>query len=214
MMRQDEMSPGLGAPTSRRSLALRAADLALPALIVLIALVAGAIEPRFFSLGNLTSLAKQIVPLMIASVGQAFAIISGGLDLSLAAVMSLAGVVGVLSMGSHGVLFGVAVMALTGVVAGLASGFVIAYFNTTPLIVTLGMMWIAQAIALILANGVPIYSIPEGFSDAVGFGQIYGVPVTVLIGAATMLVGAFLLRKTVFGRYVYAIGSNRSRSRP
>jgi ribose transport system permease protein len=210
MQREEAAAPALTAKPTRRSLALRLADLALPALIVLIALVAGAIEPRFFSIGNLTSLAKQIVPLAIASVGQAFAIISGGLDLSLAAVMSLAGVIGVLQMEPHGVLVGVAIMALTGIVAGTASGAIIAYFNTTPLIVTLGMMSISQAIALILANGVPIYSIPESFSDAVGFGQIYGVPVTVLIGAATMLVGSFLLRKTVFGRYVYAIGSNRS----
>jgi ribose transport system permease protein len=189
---------------------VKAADLALPAFIVLIAVVAGAIEPRFFSFSNLENLARQIVPLMIASVGQAFAIISGGLDLSIAAVLSVAGVAGVLSMPHIGVPLGVAVMAVTGLAIGSVSGFIIAYFKTTPLIVTLGMMSISQAIALIFANGVPIYSVPEGLTDTIGFGVVFGIPVTVLIGALTMVVGWVLLRKTVFGRYVYAIGSNRS----
>jgi ribose transport system permease protein len=63
------------------------ADLILPGFIILLALVTGAVEPRFFSLSNMENLARQLVPLMIVSVGQAFAIISGGLDLSVAAVL-------------------------------------------------------------------------------------------------------------------------------
>jgi ribose/xylose/arabinose/galactoside ABC-type transport system permease subunit len=189
---------------------IKIADLALPLFIALLAIIAGTIEPRFFSWSNFENLARQIAPLAIASTGQAFAIISGGLDLSIAAVMSLAGVAGIMAIPHVGIVGCVATMLLTGALAGLASGFIIAYFKTTPLIVTLGMTSIAQAIALILSNGVPIYNVPDALTDTVGFGQVLGIPSTVLISSSTMLVGWFLLRRTIFGRYTYAIGSSRS----
>jgi ribose transport system permease protein len=189
---------------------LKLGDLALPIFIVMLALTAGAIEPRFFSWSNFENLARQIAPLAIASTGQAFAIISGGLDLSIAAVMSLAGVAGITALPHVGIGGCIAVMLLTGGLAGLASGFIIAYLKTTPLIVTLGMMSIAQAIALILSNGVPIYNVPDALTDTVGFGNVLGIPSTVVISSATMIVGWFLLRRTIFGRYIYAIGSSRS----
>lgn len=189
---------------------LKLGDLALPIFIVMLALTAGAIEPRFFIWSNFENLARQIAPLAIASTGQAFAIISGGLDLSIAAVMSLAGVAGITALPHVGIGGCIAVMLLTGGLAGLASGFIIAYLKTTPLIVTLGMMSIAQAIALILSNGVPIYNVPDALTDTVGFGNVLGIPSTVVISSVTMIVGWFLLRRTIFGRYIYAIGSSRS----
>jgi ribose transport system permease protein len=186
------------------------ADCVLPVLIVAMAAGVGIAEPRFLSPANLASLGRQLMPLLILSVGQAFAIIGGGLDLSLASVMSLAGIAGVLAMPRLGVPAGVAVMVLSGAACGLASGAIIAYLATAPLIVTLGMLSITQAGALILANGVPIYDVPEALVSGVGFGTLLGIPVTVLIGLATLAAGWWLLAGTVFGRYVYAIGSNRA----
>ena len=186
------------------------ADCALPLFIVLLAAVAGSIQPRFFAASNLENLARQLVPLLILSVGQCFAIVSGGLDLSLSSVLSLAGVGGVLAMATLGVQGGVVLMPLIGLCCGLASGGIIAYLGTSPLIVTLAMLSVTQAVALILANGVPIYDVPPSLTDAVGFASVLHVPVTVLIGLGVLALGWWLLRRTVFGRYVYAIGSNRS----
>jgi ribose/xylose/arabinose/galactoside ABC-type transport system permease subunit len=188
----------------------RGTDTMLPLVIFAMAVVAGFIEPKFLSIDNLINLARQMVPLLIISVGQAFAIICGGLDLSLAAVLSLAGVLGVLAMQQFGTAIGIAVMLLTGVGAGLTSGFVIAYFRTTPLVVTLGMLSVTQALALIFSGGVPIYDVPPEFVQAVGFGNLGGVPLTVWIAGATAILAAIVLRQTVFGRYVYAIGSSAS----
>jgi ribose transport system permease protein len=188
----------------------RQKETALPVLILAIALVAGAIEPRFLTLDNLVNLARQLVPLLIISVGQAFALISGGLDLSLAGVMSLSGVVGVLVMKQFGTVAGISTMLVVGSAAGLVSGFVIAYFHTTPLVVTLGMLSVVQACALILSNGTPIYDVPGDYAQRIGFDSFAGVPWSVWIAAATALGGGFLLRHTVFGRYIYAIGSNAS----
>ena len=200
-------SPGWPLRSLRR---LAHADAMLPIFIALIAIAAGLIQPRFWSVDNLLNLARQMVPLMIISVGQAFAIIRGGLDLSMAAVMSLAGVAGVLVMQKLGIAPGIAVMLATGVAMGAISGFIIAYLRTTSLVVTLGMLSVAQGLALIAAGGVPIYDVPPSYVQSVGFDAIAGVPVTVWIAAAVVGAGAFVLRRTVFGRYVYAIGSNAS----
>ncbi len=188
----------------------RGSDTMLPLVILGVGIVAAIIEPKFASVDNLMNLARQMMPLLIMAVGQAFAIISGGLDLSLAAVMSLAGVLGVLTMAEYGAAAGLVVMLLTGVVMGSISGFVIAYFRTSPLVVTLGMLSVAQALALILSGGVPIYSVHPGYAEVVGFNDWLGVPVMVWIGVLFTCLGAFVLRQTVFGRYVYAIGSSSS----
>ena len=193
-----------------QKLRIRLGDLILPMFIVVMAVVAGILQPRFFSLDNLANLARQIVPLMIISLGQALAIIRGGLDLSMAAVLSLAGVAGVIVMKMFGVPAGILAMLLAGAAAGTVSGFIIAYLRTTPLVVTLGMLSIAQAIALILAGGVPIYDVPESYVDLVGFQDFIGIPVMTLIAAAAVFAVWFMLSRTVFGRYVYAIGSNSS----
>lgn len=185
-------------------------SLMLPIVIIGMGVIATLIEPRFASVDNMTNLARQMMPLLIMAMGQAFAIISGGLDLSLAAVMSLSGVLGVLTMAEYGAGPGIVVMLLVGLVMGALSGFVIAYFRTSPLVVTLGMLSVAQALALILSGGVPIYTVHAGYAQFVGFSDWLGVPVTVWIGVLFTCLGAFVLRKTIFGRYVYAIGSSAS----
>ncbi len=199
-------SPEAGPARRRVSLS----EATLPLVIVLIAVVAGIVQPRFFTSDNLINLARQAVPLMILSLGQAVAIIRGGLDLSLSSVMSLAGVAGLLVMQHYGIAPGIVVMLATGIVTGLVSGFIIAYFRTTPLVVTLGMLSVAQAIALILSGGVPIYDVPADYAQAIGFGSVAGVPVMVWIAVLLTLSILVLLRYTVFGRYIYAMGSNAS----
>jgi ribose/xylose/arabinose/galactoside ABC-type transport system permease subunit len=183
-------------------------DAMLPIFIALIALAAGLIQPRFWSVDNLLNLLRQMVPLMIISVGQAFAIIVGGLDLSVAAVMSLAGVAGVLVMQEAGIIPGILVMLAVGMSVGGVSGFVIAYLRTTPLVVTLGMLSVAQGLALISSGGVPIYDVPPAFVQLIGFDKILGIPIMVWIAAGVAIVAALILKRTVFGRYIYAIGSS------
>jgi ribose transport system permease protein len=194
----------------RRLFAVNLGDLVLPAFIVVYSAITGLLEPRFLSLENLDNLASQLAPLFVMSVGQAFTIISGGLDLSMAAVMSISGIAGILAVKYVGVWGGAAVMALVGLATGTVTGFLIAYQRTSPFIVTLGMSSVVTAIALILAHGVPIYTIPPELASVIGFGHFLGVPISFEIAIALMLLGSFILRRTVFGRYVYAIGSNTS----
>ena len=197
------------APPAAR-LQMRLTDFMLPVFILVLAAIADVIQPRFMSASNLENLSRQMAPLLILSVGQAFAIISGGLDLSLSSVLSLSGVVGVLLMAPLGTIGGSVGMLFIGTACGLTSGAIIAYLGTNPLIVTLAMLSVTQAIALILANGVPIYDVPSGFTDSIGFAVVSGVPMTVVIALCVLACAWILIRRTVFGRYVYAMGSNRA----
>jgi ribose transport system permease protein len=185
----------------------------LPILIVAIAIVTGVIEPRFWSAANMQNLVRSIAPLQILVAGQLFAVLSGGLDLSVASVMAFAGVVGMIAMPHVGIAGGVAIMVLTGTVIGFVNGAIVVSFRVSPLIVTLGMLSIAKGLSLLLTGGLPMYDVPEDLVDTVGFGDVYGFPMSSMLAFATMIVGAVILRKTVFGRHVYAVGSSANSAR-
>ena len=180
----------------------------LPLLVAIIAGATGMIEPRFWSASNLQNLARQLAPLQILVVGQTLAILCGGIDLSVASVLALSGVLGTLSIPHVGLLGGLAVMLCTGLAFGLLNGSIIVGFGVSPLIVTLGMLSVAKGMALLLTGGLPLYSVPESLVNAVGFGTLAGFPTSSLLAFAIMIAGALLLRGTVFGRHVYAVGSN------
>ena len=105
-----------------RVAAFNRTTLIFPALILLLGIVTSLFEPRFFSVENLLNLSRQLSPLMIISVGQTFAVIGGGLDLSLAAVLALCGVYGVLTMSHLGMAAGIAMMILCGGLFGIING--------------------------------------------------------------------------------------------
>lgn len=185
-------------------------EIAMPVFIAAFAGIVWLVEPRFLSGANLRNLAAQMAPLMIIAVGQAFTVIAGGLDLSIAAIMALAGVAGILAVPHVGLLGGLACMVLVGGLAGLLNGLVISRLRASPLIVTLGVASIAEAIALILSNGVPLYGVPSQLTSTIGFGRILGINTSFLVALSMLAIGAFLLRFTIFGRYIYAVGSNQS----
>jgi ribose transport system permease protein len=180
----------------------------LPLLVAVIAVGTGLIEPRFWSGANLQNLVRQSAPLQILVVGQLFAVLSGGLDLSVASVMALSGVAGILAEPHVGLAGALIVMIACGLFFGLINGAIITSFKVSPLIVTLGMLSVAKGLALVATGGLPLYKVPESLIDVVGFGLLFGWPVSSLLAFAVMLVGAAVLRMTVFGRHVYGVGSN------
>ena len=182
-------------------------------LIVAIAVITGLIEPRFWSGANLQNVLRQLAPLQILVVGQLFAVLSGGLDLSVASVMALSGVVGLIALPHIGLAAGILVIIATGLGLGLMNGLIVIGFSVSPLIVTLGMMSVAKGLALLFTGGLPLYNVPDSLVDAVGFGAVLGFPSSSLVAFATMVAGALILRRTIFGRHVYAVGSNATAAR-
>lgn len=162
---------------------------------------------NFVSVANLQNISTQISVGTILAFGQTILIISGMLDLSSASVLSLAGVLSIsayLSTGSLTVGFIVAI--LVGVGCNILNGLMVTKYKTPPFIATLAMMAMARGAALLYTNGQNIYQI----GDYVKFGQgkIFGVPTPVLFLVATLIITWYLLRHTVFGRSIYAIGGN------
>ena len=140
-------------------------EVGLPFVILLIIIVTSVIEPRFWSWANLQNLLRQMATLQILAIGQLFAVLSGGLDLSVAAVMALAGVCGILVTPEFGLFGALVTMLVIGVGAGLMTGTIVVAFRVSPLIVTLGMMSVAKGVALVLAGGLPLYGVPDALVD-------------------------------------------------
>jgi ribose transport system permease protein len=194
----------------RRPFKMSRADWGLPLVLISIVVVTAWIEPRFLSVANLQNLLRQMAVLQILSAGQLFAVLSGGLDLSVGATMALAAVCGVSVIPSLGLAAGLATMLAVGCLIGVINGGFVMMFKVSPLIVTLGMLSIAKGLSLLLANGVPLYDVPESLTALVGFGEFLTVPVSSWMAFAVMTICALVLRTTVFGRRVYAIGSSRT----
>ncbi|GGA03123.1 ribose import permease protein RbsC [Elstera cyanobacteriorum] len=183
-------------------------------LLLLIALVVGAVvNERFLTLGNLRNFTEQLAALGFASLGQAFVILGGGIDLSVGAIASLAAV---LLAGIHGgneALFVPALLLVLagGAVVGALNGWLTVWLRVHPLIVTLGMASVLSGITLLYAPQ-PRGSVPFWFEEF-AFGTLAGFPLSGLLLGALFLVTALVLTRTPFGRRVYAIGGNAEAAR-
>ena len=180
----------------------------LPFFIILLAVVTGLFEPKFWSIDNLRNLLLQISPLLIITAGQSFAVIGGGLDLSVSAILAAAGVGGLAAMNHAGIAVGVVAMAAIGAGIGFVNGLIITRFRLSPFVVTLGMLSVCRGATLVATAGLPVYDIPSRFLDIFGDGRVLGVPVGGIIAILGTLACGFVLHRTLLGRYVYAVGAN------
>lgn len=183
------------------------------AVLVLILVVADVLVPGFVSYNHLSLLLSLAAILGIVAAGQTIVILtgSGGIDLSVSGMISLASVT--LTGVSNGVdsRFPEALMVILGIgiVVGLINGIGIAFLRLPPLVMTLGMGGILSGATLVSTNGTPSGSAPP-LSVTMATGQtILNLPIGVLIWAGIAIVLIVLLRRTILGRQIYAIGTNR-----
>ncbi|NSC70560.1 ABC transporter permease [Blautia obeum] len=178
----------------------------LVALIVFFSIA----SPQFVQARNFFNIAKQIATVGICSVGFSFVLITGGIDLSVGYQISLDIVVTAVLMNSLGVHWVLACILgmLLGTGIGLLNGLIIVETHVAPLIVTLSMMTILKGISYLITGGLAIFKFNESFVK-LGQGMIGGVvPISLLFLVAIIVIGIFILNKTVYGRYFYAIGNN------
>ncbi len=167
----------------------------------------------FLTSRNIQNLLRQVVPLGLVSVGQTFAILTAGIDLSIGSVVSMA------SCLTTGMILGreplilpvVAFVIVAALFIGFCNGFVITRTRVHPLIVTLGMMSVVQG-GLLLYTKSPVGSVPPVF-DFLAWGQVWFIPFPIFLFAAVAAAGIFILRRTTLGRYVYATGGNEEVAR-
>lgn len=178
--------------------------------LTLIILFAGLViaSPHFLTETNLSSVVRQTAVINIMALGMTLIIISGGIDLSVGAILAMAGLMGTMAMAAgQPILVGVAVGVLVGAGCGVVNGFLITKLRVNPFIVTLGTLGIFRGLALIISNGLPVHKIPPSFSF-LGEGTVLGVPFVLWILLFCAVVMHLVLEHTKLGRYAFSIGSN------
>jgi ribose transport system permease protein len=184
------------------------------ALVVLGASLA-LINSDFLTLGNLMDVMRQVSINAVIAFGMTLAILLGGIDLSVGSILAVSSVlIAMMLKSGENPTLAVLVGILSGCAMGALNGVIIAKGKVAPFIATLGMMTLLRGLALVLSNGSPIsgFSSP-GFSN-VGGGYLFRlIPVPVVWMLVLFGLVWFLLRRTVFGRHVYATGGNAEAAR-
>lgn len=194
------------------------------ALIVII-ITFSMISPHYFSVSNFLIMSSHVAIFGLISIGMLLVILNGGIDLSVGSTLGLSGVfAGFLMQGVELEIIGVilyfpvwVVVLLTcalGAFVGMVNGVLIAYFRVPAFVATLGTLYVARGVALLMTDGLTYNDLAgseelgnTGF-DWLGFNRVAGIPISVIILAVVGILVAITLKRTPFGRWLYASGGN------
>lgn len=198
-----------------KHLALRLLDkLSTVLVFILILALLDVARPGFITFSNVSLIFLQATTRAILAIGEMLVIISGGIDISVGTVMSLAMVTMGVSVidGGMPMELGFLIAIGAGALMGSVNGFLVAFARLPSFIVTLGTLGIAQGMALMISNGRSLYGFPPGF-DLIAGGTVLGIPVAVIILAvfAVIMLGVFY--ETKVGRYAFTMGGNEEATR-
>ncbi len=194
------------------------------ALIAIIA-VFSFLSPNYFTLSNFLIMSSQVAIYGILSIGMLLVILNGGIDLSVGSILALCGVVaGAMMQGVELDWAGVilyppvwAVVVLTvavGAAVGALNGVLISLFKVPPFVATLGVMYVARGVALLMTNGLTYNNLrgTEALGNTgfnwLGFNRIAGIPISVIVLASIAVLAGLMLSRSAFGRWLYASGGN------
>ncbi|MBY3468699.1 ABC transporter permease [Rhizobium laguerreae] len=169
----------------------------------------------FLTWPNWLNLVRQSSINGILAIGVTFVILTKGIDLSVGSIMAIAGMMAaslVTETNEHFVLLGILAGLAAGAALGLVNGVLVAAVKVPPFVVTLGMLSVARGLTLIFSEGRPIPNLSAPFKW-IGSGQVFYIPVPILILFLVFVTGWTVLNYTTFGRYVYAVGGNEKAAR-
>ena len=184
-------------------------DRAIYMFLIIMIVFFSIINKNFLTVKNLMNVAKQVSIFGIASVGMTYVILLGGIDLATGSIISFVNIICAYLMVNAGLAPGWAILIslLSSAAIGFINGIVIAQFKMPALIVTFATQTIFGGFTYIICNGIPISRFPDSFL-ALGQGYVGPVPIPVIIMVVIFLLGGFILNRTYFGRYFYALGGN------
>jgi ribose transport system permease protein len=193
-------------------------DLGLLILILVVGAIVAIINPRFISPINLSNTANLIGLYGLFSIGEGFVIITGGIDLSIGSVFALFGVVFITMLTSYGInwIIAVVIMIAAGGVLGLFHGFLVTRMRLQPFVVTLCGLLIYRGVARYYTDdGTAGFDFGQSFPtlEWLTTGRIYGVPNSFAVFVLLAIVMAVVLHRSVFGRYLFAVGKNEEAAR-
>lgn len=182
--------------------------------IVLFVVVITCVNSVFLTPDNLSNVLRSTGFTLLTTLGITLVLISGGLDLSVGSVYALGGTVCAkcLVMGLP-VWVAIIVGLLCGLLVGMVNGLIIVKLNIPPLIVTLGMMYVARGVVYVLTQGVPVYPLPEGFKQLEQSSLLGGLPNVVILALVLAVLMNVMMKRTPLGRSVYAVGGNAEAAR-
>jgi ribose/xylose/arabinose/galactoside ABC-type transport system permease subunit len=177
--------------------------------VILLYLVSGLISPGMFQISQALNILQIAAFLGIVAIGQTLALLAGGIDLSVAGVVTMSNIVATSVMVGRAdtLVPGLAICLLLAGAVGFINGLLITLGHVTPLVATLGMNSILFGAALVYTGGAPHGSISPEFAVC-GQGHIFGLPVSTVFWLAIGLVMVWITRQTTFGRRLYAVGAN------
>jgi ribose transport system permease protein len=176
--------------------------------LVLIFIVLSISSSTFLQVNNLRNIIVQVAVIAVIASGATFIILTGGIDLSVGAVLAFSGVLSAGVMRDTGSTF-LAVCTCLGVALalGLISGTLVTYGRLPPFVCTLGIMSIARGLSFVYTAGKPISGFPDSFRF-MGAGNVAGIPMMIITTVILYIILFFVLKKTSFGKITYALGSN------
>lgn len=193
-------------------------DLGLLILILVVGAVVALINPRFLSPINLSNTANLIGLFGLFSIAEAFVIITGGIELSVGSIIALLGVIFVDLLSTHGLPWGfaLAIVIGIGILMGAVHGLLVTKMRMQPFVVTLCGLLIYRGIARFYTEDAT-----AGFAFGQSFptlewltaGRTYGIPHSIVALAIVALIMGVLLHRTIFGRYLFAVGKNEEAAR-
>jgi ribose transport system permease protein len=178
--------------------------------LVLLVLFNLVFTTNFATIDTVLGLLSQATPVLLVSLGLALVIATGGIDLSVGAVMAIASAVVPLYLG-YGWPVAVLVALLFCALAGTLNGFLVGYVGMQPIVATLALFVGGRGFAQLLVNG-QLQTIDDASFLALWRAKVLGIPMPVVVAAVVAILVGLLAKRTTFGRYVLAVGSNRTAS--
>jgi ribose transport system permease protein len=217
MTQTNQTSISLGIPGERRGFD-RGARVAwakeqYPLYILLVLLViAGFATDAFFTQRNLTNLILQASVIGIVTLAQFIVVLTGGIDISVGSVVGLAGVMSAGLFSGASVPTAILVSLVVGALIGSINGYLVAFRGLEAFIVTLGMLAFARGLVYAFTEGIPVTPAADDFRG-IATATVAGFPVIGILWLGIAVGLAFVVRRTVFGRRIYAVGSNKEAAR-
>ena len=185
-------------------------DLRLFWILLLLMVLLSLASDRFLTIDNLTNVLWSICLIGIMTTGAIYAPITGGIDLSVATIAALAGIIANMLMNVYGLdwLLAIAITLAIGVLIGWVNGIVTTKFNVPAFIVTMAAKTYLFGIAMLVSNGDQITIMQPKAFLAIGIDKVLGIPIPIYIMALLVVLSHILLKHTVFGRQCIAVGAN------
>jgi len=191
----------------------RSRELSILAFMAVVALILLWFAPGFFTLGNFRSVLIYTAYIAIAAYGASLAILTGNPDISVGSILAVCAMVGG-HLAKLDIPIPLVILAVcaTGGALGMINGLLVTRLGVHAIIVTLGTLGVYRGAMLYFTEGSWVYDLPTDFR-MIGLGTVMGIPNPIWVAALTLLVGAFILAYTSWGRALYAVGSNPEAAR-